>query len=185
MLFMKDFDKTGAKGKKFPDLKAGDTVRVHQKIKEGEKERIQIFEGMVISTQGAGDLDKTFTVRKTSFGIGVEKILPYNMPSITKIEVTKRGKTRRAKLYYLRDRQTKAAKLEEEKLTEEQLKELKYEIEESGKPEKKEVENTDTKDKPKTEVKKDAPKADAKKEIKPEAKKEDKPKDDKKSAENK
>ena len=163
---MKELEKSEVRGKKFPDLKAGDTIRVHQKVKEGEKERVQVFEGLVLRTRGTGDLDKTFTVRKSSFGIGVEKIFPYCMPSITKIEVTKRGKTRRAKLYYLRDLQTKAARLEEEKLTDEQLEELKYETEEARKPAKKEDKDTDTKDKPKAEDKKETPKAEAKKEDK-------------------
>ena len=90
----------------------GDTVRVHNKIKEGNRERIQIFEGTVIKRQNGG-VRETFTVRKTSNGIGVEKTWPLHSPSVDKIEVVRRGKIRRAKLYYLRDRVGKAAKVKE------------------------------------------------------------------------
>ncbi len=86
-----------------PEIYPGDTVKVHFKIKEGEKERIQIYEGLVIALKGSG-LKRTFTVRKISFGVGVERIFPLHSPKIEKIEVVKRGKVRRAKLYYLRDR---------------------------------------------------------------------------------
>lgn len=90
--------------KKRPDVKVGDTVRLHLKIKEGEKERIQVFEGIVISMQGIG-MSKTITVRKISMGVGVERIVPYFSPLLDKIEIVKRSpKTLRAKLYYMRKR---------------------------------------------------------------------------------
>lgn len=95
---------------KWPEFKAGDTVRVHIKVVEAQKERIQVFEGTVIQTRGSGT-GRTFTVRKISGGLGVERIFPYHSPSITKIEVVRRGKTRRAKLYYLRGRKGKAAQV--------------------------------------------------------------------------
>jgi large subunit ribosomal protein L19 len=94
----------------------GDTVKVHVKIKEGDKERIQIFEGVVIARRN-GDLRSSFTVRKISFGQGVERIFPLHSPIIDKIEVSKRGKVRRAKLYYLRGLKGKAAKIKEVKTT--------------------------------------------------------------------
>ncbi|KKQ14948.1 MAG: 50S ribosomal protein L19, partial [candidate division WS6 bacterium GW2011_GWF1_36_8] len=86
-----------------PDVMVGDTVKLHIKIKEGNKERTQIFEGVVISMKGAG-VDASITVRKISYGIGVEKILPMHSPVLQKIEIVKRGTVRRAKLYFLRDR---------------------------------------------------------------------------------
>ena len=95
-----------------PVYNIGDTVNVHVKIKEGNRERIQVFTGTVIKEQNSG-LNKTFTVRKISNGIGVERTFPMNAPIIEKIEVTRRGKVRRAKLYYLRDRVGKAAKVKE------------------------------------------------------------------------
>ncbi len=89
--------------KEVPDFRPGDTVRVHVKVKEGDKERIQVYEGIVISIRGSG-VGKTFTVRRVaSGGIGVERIFPLYVPTIDKIEVVKRGRVRRAKLYYLRD----------------------------------------------------------------------------------
>ncbi|MBR1508914.1 MAG: 50S ribosomal protein L19 [Eubacterium sp.] len=90
----------------------GDTVRVSAKIKEGNRERIQVFEGTVIKVQGSG-AKKTFTVRKNSNGVGVEKTWPVNSPLVEKVDVVRRGKVRRAKLYYLRDRVGKAAKVKE------------------------------------------------------------------------
>ena len=90
----------------------GDTVRVYGKIKEGNRERIQVFEGVVIKKQG-GSCRATFTVRKTSNGIGVEKTWPMHSPNVEKVDVIRRGKVRRAKLYYLRDRVGKAAKVKE------------------------------------------------------------------------
>jgi large subunit ribosomal protein L19 len=91
-----------------PDVMVGDTVKLHLKIKEGNKERTQIFEGVVISMKGAG-IDASLTVRKISYGIGVEKILPMHSPVLQKIEIVKRGTVRRAKLYFLRDRIGKRA----------------------------------------------------------------------------
>ena len=99
-----------------PSFQVGDTVKVHVKIKEGDKERIQIFEGVVIARRN-GDLRSSFTVRKISFGQGVERIFPLHSPIIDKIEVSKRGKVRRAKLYYLRGLKGKAAKIKEVKTT--------------------------------------------------------------------
>ena len=99
-----------------PNFQVGDTVRVHVKIKEGDKERIQIFEGVVIARRN-GDLRSSFTVRKISFGQGVERIFPLHSPIIDKIEVSKRGNVRRAKLYYLRGLKGKAAKIKEVKTT--------------------------------------------------------------------
>ncbi len=90
----------------------GDTVKVHLKVKEGKRERIQIFEGVVLKRQGGG-IGETFTVRKISYGVGVEKTLPLHSPKIEKLEVTRLGKVRRAKLNYLRDRVGKRAKVKE------------------------------------------------------------------------
>ena len=98
---------------KIPDLKVGDTVRVHQKIKEGNRERIQVFEGIIIKKQNGG-LNATFTVRKISYGVGVEKTFLVHSPLVEKVEVVRVGKARRAKLYYLRDRIGKAAKTKED-----------------------------------------------------------------------
>ncbi len=96
--------------KDLPEIHPGDTVRVYFKVKEGNKERIQPFEGIVIAIRGEG-VKKTFTVRKISFGIGVERIFPYHSPLIEKIEIKQRGRVRRAKLYYLRGKVGKAAKV--------------------------------------------------------------------------
>ena len=95
-----------------PQFRVGDTVRVHAMIKEGNRERIQIFEGTVLKRQGGGSRE-TFTVRKTSNGIGVEKTWPLHSPHVVKVEVIRQGKVRRAKLNYLRDRVGKAAKVKE------------------------------------------------------------------------
>ena len=95
-----------------PVINVGDTVRVHNKIKEGSRERIQIFEGTVIAKNGGG-ISETFTVRRISYGVGVEKTFPVHSPNIAKFEVVRHGKVRRAKLYYLRDRVGKAAKVQE------------------------------------------------------------------------
>jgi large subunit ribosomal protein L19 len=94
------------------EFRAGDTVAVHYKIKEGDRERIQIFEGVVIAKKGGG-VRETFTVRKISYGIGVERIIPLHSPLIEKIEVKRLGKVRRAKLYYLRGLSRKAARIKE------------------------------------------------------------------------
>ncbi|MBQ3409089.1 MAG: 50S ribosomal protein L19 [Clostridia bacterium] len=95
-----------------PDLKVGDTVKVHQRIKEGNRERIQVFEGIIIKKQGGG-LNATFTVRRVAYGCGVEKTFLIHSPMVEKIEVVRVGKARRAKLYYLRERLGKAAKTKE------------------------------------------------------------------------
>ena len=95
-----------------PELAVGDTVKVHAKIKEGNRERIQVFEGTVIKKQG-GSNRTTFTVRKISNGVGVEKTWPLHSPNVEKVEIVRKGKVRRAKLYYLRDRVGKAAKVKE------------------------------------------------------------------------
>jgi large subunit ribosomal protein L19 len=96
-----------------PTFKAGDTVRVHVRVIEGEKERIQVFEGVVIARKGGGHRE-TFTVRKVSYGVGVERIFPVHSPRLEKIEVQTRGVVRRAKLYYLRQLSGKAARIKEE-----------------------------------------------------------------------
>ncbi len=95
-----------------PDFRPGDTVKVHVKIKEGEKERIQVFKGVVISKR-KGLVNATFTVRKVSYGIGVERIFPLHSPIIDKIEVVTRGRVRRSKIYYLRKLRGKAARIKE------------------------------------------------------------------------
>ena len=103
--------------KNYPDFRVGDVIRVHQRIKEEgqDKERIKVFEGIVIAIRGEGP-SKTFTVRKVSYGVGVEKIFPYYSPTIAKIELVRRFKVRRAKLYYLREKVGKDAKLKELRL---------------------------------------------------------------------
>jgi large subunit ribosomal protein L19 len=93
-----------------PDIRPGMTVRVHQKIKEGEKERIQVFEGIVIARKGGTGISATMTVRKISEGVGVERIFPLHSPFIAKIETTKKAEVRRSKLYYLREKRTKRLK---------------------------------------------------------------------------
>ena len=100
--------------KEIPDFKPGDYVRIHYKVVEGEAERIQIFEGVVIGRRGGG-ISETFAVRKISFGVGVERTFPLHSPRIEKMELTIRGKVRRAKLYYLRHRTRRVTRLEEEK----------------------------------------------------------------------
>ena len=97
---------------KIPDLKVGNTVKVHARIKEGNKERIQVFEGIIIKVQGAG-VNKTFTVRKISYGVGVEKTFLVHSPLVEKVELVRVGHARRAKLFYLRDRVGKSAKTKE------------------------------------------------------------------------
>lgn len=96
-----------------PDLKVGDTIRVHQRIKEGNRERIQVFEGIIIKKQGGG-LNATFTVRRVAYGCGVEKTFLVHSPMVEKVEVVRVGKARRAKLYYLRDRVGKSARTKED-----------------------------------------------------------------------
>ncbi|MDO4847249.1 MAG: 50S ribosomal protein L19 [Clostridiaceae bacterium] len=96
-----------------PVIEIGDVVRVHVKIREGERERIQIFEGTVIARRGSG-VSETFTVRRVSYGVGVERVFPVNSPNVAKVECVRHGKVRRSKLYYLRDRVGKAAKVKEQ-----------------------------------------------------------------------
>ncbi|MDQ1913265.1 50S ribosomal protein L19 [Paenibacillus sp. GD4] len=95
-----------------PSFRPGDTLKVHVKVIEGSRERIQLFEGVVIKRRGGG-ISETFTVRKISYGVGVERTFPINSPKIDKIEVARRGKVRRAKLYYLRGLRGKAARIQE------------------------------------------------------------------------
>ena len=99
-----------------PDFKPGDTVRVNVKIKEGDRERVQAYEGVCIARQGQG-INESFTVRKISFGEGVERLFPIHSPNIESIEVKRRGVVRRAKLYYLRDRRGKSARIAERQMT--------------------------------------------------------------------
>jgi len=100
--------------KDVPDFGPGDTVRVHVKILEGDKERIQMFEGFIMGRRGGG-IRETFRVRKVSYGIGVERIFPVHSPRVDKVEVLRNGRVRRAKLYYLRDRKGKAAQIKEKR----------------------------------------------------------------------
>jgi large subunit ribosomal protein L19 len=99
-----------------PRMKAGDTVRVHVRVKEGDKERIQVFEGVIINLRRGG-VRASFTVRKVSFGQGVERIFPLHSPTIAKVDVVRSARVRRAKLYYLRDLKGKAARMKETKRT--------------------------------------------------------------------
>ena len=96
-----------------PLVRIGDTIRVHNKIKEGNRERIQMFEGTVIAKHGGG-ISETFTVRRMSYGVGVEKTFPIHSPNVVKVDIIRVGKVRRAKLYYLRDRVGKASKVKEQ-----------------------------------------------------------------------
>ena len=111
------FNKTQLK-KDLPDIRPGDTVCVHQKIKEKEKERVQLFEGIIIARKHGKGISGTITVRKMISGIGVEKVFPLHSPTIEKIEIIKRGKARRAKLYYLRTTKGKRAKLKRKEFAE-------------------------------------------------------------------
>lgn len=113
MDLIKEVEKKNLK-EDLPQFKAGDTVKVHVRVVEGGRERTQVFEGVVIRRQGSGARE-TFTVRRVTFGIGVERIFPVHSPSISKIEVIKKGKVRRAKLYYLRKRTGKAARIKEQR----------------------------------------------------------------------
>lgn len=99
-----------------PDFLPGDTVRVHVKIKEGDKERVQVFQGVVISKRKGG-LKSSFTVRKVSYGVGVERVFPTHSPVIDRIEIVTRGRVRRAKIYYLRKLRGKAARIREKRLS--------------------------------------------------------------------
>ena len=112
MDLMKNFIEKNMPEKAAPDVTVGDTVRVHVKVKEGSRERIQVFEGTVIAKKHGG-IEETITVRRISYGVGVEKVFPIHSPSIDHIEVVRNGKVRRAKLYYLRSRVGKGAKVKE------------------------------------------------------------------------
>ena len=103
--------------KPLPEVRPGYTIKVHQKIKEGNKERVQVFEGLVIKTSHGEGVEKTITVRKIVQGIGVEKVFPLHSPNIKKIEVKKKAKVRRSKLYYMRERSGKSARLQERHVT--------------------------------------------------------------------
>lgn len=105
----------------FPRFKSGQTVRVHQRIKEGEKERIQIFEGLIIAVNGGKSIDSTITVRKISQGVGVEQGFAVHSPAIAKVEMVREGKVRRSKIYFMRNLQGKAARLKERFYTEEEI----------------------------------------------------------------
>jgi large subunit ribosomal protein L19 len=106
------FEKSLIAGANMPELRPGYTVKVHTKVKEGDKERIQVFEGVVIAKKEGG-IRSTFTVRKVSYGVGVEKVFPVFSPMIDKVEVVSKGKVRRAKLYFLRNLRGKAARIKE------------------------------------------------------------------------
>ena len=112
---MKKLDKFNKKQlkKDLPDIRPGYTVKVHQKIKEGDKQRIQVFEGLVIAKKHGNGINSTITVRRVSQGYGVERVFPIHAPFIEKIEVVKKGKVRRAKLYYIRQKTAKASRLKE------------------------------------------------------------------------
>ena len=112
MDFVKEISKGMLKAEK-PEIKIGSTVRVHVRITEGDKSRIQVFEGTVIAKNNSG-IAETFTVRRVSYGVGVERVFPVHSPNVAKVETVRNGKVRRAKLYYLRDRVGKAAKVKEQ-----------------------------------------------------------------------
>lgn len=118
---------TASSLRKVPAIKPGASVKVYQKITEGEKQRVQMFQGLVISVSAGHKIDKTFTVRKVVEGVGVEKIFPFHSPTIEKIEVVKQGKVRRAKLYYMRDLQGKSTRLRETTLAASILEDVKEE----------------------------------------------------------
>lgn len=131
--------------KNVPDIRTGDTVKVSILVKEGEKERVQIFEGLVIATKHGKGLDGTFTVRKESYGVGVERVFPLHSPRIVKVERTKQSKVRRSKIYYMRDLKGKNARLKElnrdnkvweEREAEEELEKIAQEKAEAAKIEK-------------------------------------------------
>ena len=115
---MNKLDELDAQSKRddLPEFRPGDTIKVHVRVVEGNRSRVQVFAGVVMRRQGGG-LQETFTVRKVSFGVGVERTFPLHSPIIEKIEIASRGDVRRAKLYYLRDRRGKAAKIKERRET--------------------------------------------------------------------
>ena len=137
---------------KIPLLKVGDTVKVHVRVKEGNRVRIQVFEGIIIKKQGGG-VNATFTVRKTSYGVGVEKTFLIHSPAVEKVEVVRVGKARRAKLYYLRDRLGKSAKTKEKVGARIETKEvtIKEELAEAPAVEEAPAEATETVEEPKAE----------------------------------
>jgi len=146
--------------KDLPDIRPGDTVKVHQKIKEKDKERIQIFEGLVLARKHGKGISATITVRKVISGVGVEKIFPIHSPSIDKIEVVKRSKVRRAKLYYLREAKGKKARLKRKELVEVAAPEPEKPVQEKPAEPKKETEEKPKKkieDKKPEELKKEEP----------------------------
>ena len=179
---------------KIPELKVGNTVRVHVRIKEGNKERIQVFEGIIIKVQGGG-VNQTFTVRKTSYGVGVEKTFLIHSPLVEKVELVRVGKARRARLFYLRDRIGKAAKTKEmvgariedreitikEDIAEEPVEEVKEEVAEVPVEEPVVEETTETVETPVEETKTEEPAEEAKVEETPaeEAKVEETPAEEK------
>ncbi|MEX0833286.1 MAG: 50S ribosomal protein L19 [Actinomycetota bacterium] len=114
-----------------PEFRPGDQVKVHVRVVEAGRERVQVFEGVVIRRQGGG-LRETFTVRKVSFGVGVERTFPVHSPTIAKIEIVQKGKVRRAKLYYLRERRGKSARIRERREDEARMQETVPDEEESG-----------------------------------------------------
>lgn len=150
--------------KKVPNIQPGNTVRVHQKIKEGEKERIQIFEGLVIKINSGYGADKTITVRKNVGGIGVEKIFPLYSTNIVKIEVKKKSKVRRAKLYYMRERSGKSARLKETFVSD---KEMEESVEELAEDKAKEEETAEKVEETAAEATTEEPKAEPKAEAAP------------------
>jgi len=114
MIAILEAEQIAALGKKIPDFKAGDTVKVGYKVTEGTRSRVQNYEGVVIGRKGGATISASFTVRKISFGEGVERVFPLYSTNIDKIEVIRRGRVRRAKLYYLRDRRGKSARIVED-----------------------------------------------------------------------
>lgn len=138
--FESDQIKELSKNKTFPEFNAGDTLKVHLKVKEGEKERIQIFEGVCIAFKNAG-INTSFTVRKISYGEGVERVFPMFSPQISKIEVSKFGDVRRSKLYYLRKRSGKSARITEKNKFVQQSKQTNVEKEEQNTPDTVQVSN--------------------------------------------
>ncbi|MFC1700713.1 50S ribosomal protein L19 [Patescibacteria group bacterium] len=110
---LEEFNKKQIKDNKLPEIRTGYTIRVHQKIKEGDKQRIQIFEGLVISVKHGKGINSAITVRRMQNGYGVERIFPFHAPFIEKIEIVKKSKVRRAKLYYIRNKSAKESRLKE------------------------------------------------------------------------
>jgi large subunit ribosomal protein L19 len=131
---LQQFNQKVRSGAKKPEVKAGDIIKIHRKIKEGNKERIQIFEGIVIAVKGKQSSSPTITVRKMSFGTGVELTLPVFSPSVSKIEVVKRAKVRRSKLYHLRRKDFKLSKLKTRDLARFAAKEEEKPVVESSTP---------------------------------------------------